>query len=408
MASWDRYGDGGNITRLPLKLHPVDEIDPEALPPREWLYGTILQRGHVTVLVAPGGTGKTQASMAMGLDVASGRGLLGYHIFCRVPVWLLSLEDPALEMQRRIAAFRLLHRVPWAELRGYFYTHVGRERPVVMAQVSPDDGATIIFPDLAEITALARAGMIGVIIVDPFIRSHELLENSTEHMNKAVTAWNEVAEQTGCAILLVHHVRKGTIEGIDSARGAKALTDAARVGLLLSSMSSEDAQAVGIKDDDRHRFLRLDSAKVNMAAAGEAVWFEMCEQHLGNSTPTYPDGDTVSALRRWRKPTPWDCLDLPMLRQIFDELANGPGEGEQYTLSRSGPSAARWAGHAITRIAGTSEAQSTAVLLAWSDNGVVTPCPYRSPSQRRERQGIALNTAKIDEILRSMIREDRP
>ena len=82
-----------------------------------WLYGTILSRGTTTILVAPGGVGKSQLALAMAADLGSGRGLLGFHIFQRVAVWYFNLEDDEDELDRRVAAFRLVHNVAWDELK---------------------------------------------------------------------------------------------------------------------------------------------------------------------------------------------------------------------------------------------------------------------------------------------------
>ena len=103
MVSWDRYGKGDdNVTRLPLRPRRLRRREPHEFRPRPWLYGTILSRGTTTILVAPGGVGKSQLALAMAADLGSGRGLLGFHIFQRVAVWYLNLEDDEDELDRRV------------------------------------------------------------------------------------------------------------------------------------------------------------------------------------------------------------------------------------------------------------------------------------------------------------------
>ena len=398
MTSWDRYtGAGDNVSHLPLTLRRPRHREPAEIPPRQWLYGTILQRRYVSMLVAPGGTGKSQLALGMALDLASMRRRLGFHIFERVGVWYLNLEDDEDELDRRVAAFRLVHEIAWAELEN-FYTHVGRERPVCMAKID-DDGSTIIFPDREEIVAAARAGNIGNIWVDPFVRSHQLDENSNPQMDAAINAWTTIADEVGCAIGLVHHVRKGPVSNIEAARGAKAITDATRVGLLLSAMNENEAQEVGIKADDASRFLRLDNAKANMAPALRAVWFEMVERNLGNANDTYPAGDTVSALIRWNKPSPWETLDRGVLAEVFAALRRGPGDGEQYTLSRRGRDNVRWAGLAVMQVASVSESQAAAILQRWVENEVLMSAIYYSDKQRKSRTGMRLDELKAEQII---------
>jgi AAA domain len=408
MVGWDRYRGGGdppydddapaNVTRLPLQAAPARRLAPSDIPPRPWLYGTILLRRYATMLIAPGGTGKSQLALGISLDLATGRRLLGFHIFERTPVWYLNLEDDPDELDRRIAAFRMAHNISWDEIEGYLFAHSGRQRPVCMAKVG-EDGSTVIFPDRDEIIAGARANRIGAIWVDPFVKSHELDENSNPQMDAAVAAWNQVAEEAGCAIGLVHHVRKGAATGIEAARGAKAMTDAARVGLLLTAMTTEEAGEIGVAKEDASRFLRLDNAKANMSAAGVAMWFEMVERNLGNATKLYPAGDTVSALVRWRRPSAWDALDGYTLALIFAKLRDGPGEGEQFCLTKRGREAPRWAGSVLMQMASVTDGQAQSVLGEWVHNGVLMAGEYVSKQQRKTRTGIVLNEAKITDII---------
>src|SRR6185369_11961445 len=91
--------------------------------------------------------------------------------------------------------------------------------------------------------------------------------------------------------------------GIDAARGAKALTDSARVGLLMTTMSEAEAEQFGVSEDDRLGYVRLDDAKRNMAPASKARWFQLRSAKLGNtSNPTYPNGDSVGAVVAWTPP----------------------------------------------------------------------------------------------------------
>ena len=392
--------DDGNVTPFPLRPHRLREMEPGDLAPRLWLYGTVLIRRHVTVLVAPGGTGKSQLALGFALDLACGRQLLDYHTFERTPVWYLSLEDDEDEVERRVAAFRLVHGIEWDELRDHIYVHNGRERPVCIARTG-EDGSAIQFPDLTEIIAAIRSCGIGVMVVDPFVRAHQLNENDNGEMDAAMAAWSVVAEETNCAILLVHHTRKMPATGIEASRGASAVTNAARVGLLLSPMGDAEAGEVGIRPDDRHRFIRLDNAKTNMAPAGAAVWFEMVEVALGNGNAIYPQGDSVSALRRWTKPRPM-AMTGPQLCQVFDDLRAGPGDGEQYTLSKTGPSNPRWAGRVLMRVCpDMTEASVRSMLKSWVANGVLVPVQYHSPTQSKPRQGLNLNEGKVAGILNS-------
>ena len=68
-------------------------------PKRQWLHGTDLVRGAVSLMVAPGGRGKSSWLMTLGLACASNRALLGAHVFGGpLRVLLISAEDPTTEV----------------------------------------------------------------------------------------------------------------------------------------------------------------------------------------------------------------------------------------------------------------------------------------------------------------------
>jgi hypothetical protein len=392
MSVRDEY-DGGNVTRLPLRPKRFKRREPHEIPPRPWLYGTILQRGFTSMIIAPGGTGKTQLGLAIAADIASGRGFLGFHIFERVPVWYLNLEDPEVEIERRLAAIRMIHGLGWDEIDEWLYLHNGRERPVCIAAKGPD-GQHIIYPDHEAVVAAARACGIGLIVVDPFARSHSLVENSNEEMNAAMAAWNAVGEEVGCGIALLQHVRKGFTGDVEDSRGARALIDGARMCLTLQHMATEECEAVGVPTEDRHRFVRLLDGKVNMAPqATEATWFEMREVELGNPTPVYVNGDRVSALARWVKPSAWEGLDNHLANHILDSIDAGFAAGRPYSAASSAQARAAWR-VVQQHCPDKAETACRSIVLTWVKNGLLFMETYRDKAEGKDRLGLRVNATK--------------
>ncbi|MBV9811635.1 MAG: AAA family ATPase, partial [Acetobacteraceae bacterium] len=234
MTLWDAYAArreaalAGETAAAPLAAVAAPLPAAEAIAPRAWLYGTRLIRRFVSVLVAPGGVGKSALALGQAVAVATGRPILGEHVHHAVPAWVLNLEDPAEETHRRLAALMRHHGIPREALADTLYLHAGRDRRVTMGEWDAG-GATVRHPDREAVVQAARARGIGLLVVDPFVKSHRLDENSNAQIDAAATAWSEVAEATDAAVLLVHHVRKGAAPAdVEAARGAKALTDAAR------------------------------------------------------------------------------------------------------------------------------------------------------------------------------------
>lgn len=395
---WDAYAAGGPrpklvasegapVARGPLVLRSAKLPDPASIRPRQWLYGTQLLRGFVTVLVAPGGTGKSTYAMVVAAALASGKRLLGEHIFAQVNTAILNLEDPMEELDRRLAAITLRFKLERDELAGKLFLHSGEDRPVTMAALG-DDGFTVVHPDEEALTAEILAHGIGLLEVDPFAESHTLEENSNPQMIQAAAAWRRIARATNCAIMLVHHVRKGTVLDIDAARGAKGLTDSARVGLLLSSMGDSDAETLGITAEERWQYVRLDDAKTNMAPkATKARWFKLEREDLGNGTDEYPSGDKVATMIPWEAPSLWAETTSADINAALDIIAKGPEPGVLYGSSRRGNSN-RWAGQVLYQIMGVNDRQASQMIATWIQNGLLVEIEYPHPTHRRKVPGL--------------------
>ena len=110
------------------------------------------------------------------------------------------------------------------------------------------DGGVVAMPVVEELIAELRRRGVRLLVVDPFVKSHRLEENRNEQVDFAAALWARVADAAGCAVLLVHHFRKGGAAGdADAFRGASALVDAARAAVSLSVMSEREAEAFNVR-----------------------------------------------------------------------------------------------------------------------------------------------------------------
>lgn len=369
----------------PFGLHPVHILDQKLIPHRQWIYGTQLIRGFVTLLVAPGGTGKSSLLLATCLSIATGRSLLGSRIFQACNTALLNLEDPQDEIDRRLTALALRYDISNDALGGRFFVSPP-DRGIRIA-ANGDDGFSVVHPDEQRIKENVLAEKIGVLAVDPFAESHTLEENSNPQMIQAAAAWRRVARECNCAVILTHHVRKGLVDSIEAARGAKALTDSARVGLLLSTMTKEEGEALGISESDRLQYVRLDDAKANMAPrAPSATWFRLSNVTLNNSNAIYASGDQVVVVESWEPPSVWKTMSTDQANQVLDQISAGLPGGERYTDSRRG-GGERWAGSLLVGALGITEKQAADMLQTWIKNGVLVKETYHN-ADRKDRIGL--------------------
>jgi len=328
--------------------------------------------------------------MGVGVACASGHDILGEKIFERVNTAIINLEDPMDELERRLAALMIQHKVCRTDLDGRLFLDDSEGRSLTMAAVG-DDGYTIIHPDEAAMIEQVKVNNIGLIICDPFAESHSLEENNNPQMVKAAAAWRRVARATDAAILLVHHVRKGEASGIDAARGAKALTDSSRVGLLLSPMTKEDGDLFGVAEENRWQYVRLDDAKRNMAPAGKARWFQLAQQALGNGKGLYPNGDNVAAVAIWSPPVVDVKLTNIQLNEALDIIATPPA-GWLYSPTRAGRDNSRWAGQVLVDL-GMGEKQANHLVGEWLKSGLLYREAFKD-EHRNTRTGVRVNDGK--------------
>ena len=114
---------------------------------------------------------------------------------------------------------------------------------------------------------------IDAMIVDPFITSHRVTENDNNAIDLVVKqGWIPIADQTNCAVDLVHHSRKtgGNETTTEDSRGASALVYAARSARTLNVMTKEEAANAGI-DEHRSRYFRIDNGKQNYAPRSDSL-----------------------------------------------------------------------------------------------------------------------------------------
>jgi uncharacterized protein YggL (DUF469 family) len=369
-------------------LMPVDMPDPASIDPRQWIYGRHLIRGFVTLLVAPGGTGKSSLVLGMCIAIATGRELFGTTIYQSCNTALLNLEDPEDEIKRRLAAIGLRYGISGQDIAGKFFMNPADQKVLIAAE--SEDGFDVVHPHERKIIERVRDEKIGVLSVDPFAESHTLEENSNPQMVQASAAWRRVARLGNCAVLLAHHVRKGLVESIEAARGAKALTDSARVGLILSNMTEHEADALAVEREKRLSYVRLDDAKANLAPrATKASWFHLNNVKLNNGTPDYPNGDNVVVIESWEPPqVVWEQFSAEQLNHVLDEIDDGLPNGVRYYHTKQSPE--RWAGLVLIRQLGITDAQAGEMIRTWLKNDVLQKKRYHDVSQGKEKTGLVV------------------
>jgi AAA domain-containing protein/primase-like protein len=281
----------------------AEDVDPP--PPRGWLLANTFARTFLSSIIGAGGTGKTALRYAQALSLATGRELTGEHVFQRCRVLIVSLEDDANELRRRIRAVRLHYDIPLSELDGWlFLAAPGAKAGKLM--VTDQRGRAVHGSLGANLEAVVIARKTDLVMLDPFIKTHSVEENANSAIDDVAQQLTDLANKHNIAVDAPHHVRKGqmTPGDADAGRGASAYIDACRLVSTCSPMSEEDAKTFSITD--RWEFIRVDSGKPNIARRNRnPKWFRLVGVKLDNATELYPSGDEVQTVVPWEPPNAW-------------------------------------------------------------------------------------------------------
>lgn len=197
--------------------------------PVEYVVDGIVQRGGVCVVYGGPGSLKSMLCADLAVSVAAGeRWLVGLpsmagtpivpgHVTHACPVGWLDLDQGARRTAGRLVAA--------AYARG-----LSRVNVKVWSMPTP-------WPDLSQPGNVAtltdrilRYGL-GLLVVDTLSQVRgDVVENDAQ-MSAVMGALRRVAEATGCAIVLIHHVNKGAGASQDRMRGSSAIAASVDVAL---------------------------------------------------------------------------------------------------------------------------------------------------------------------------------
>lgn len=332
------------IRPTPFKLR-----DSTAIPPRQWLYGKHLIRHFISTTVSPGGLGKSSMIGVETLAMATGRDLLGDRPPHPVRVWLWNGEDPREEVERRITAACMHYGIKSEDIGDRLLMDSGRDVPIKLAAMN-GSGVMVARPVADDLIKAIREAQIDVLVIDPFVTSHEVSENDNTAINAVVSEWRRIADVAGCAIELVHHVSKAGAVNKDldiyASRGAMALIDGVRSGRALVRMSDEERTKFGVEDDETTYFCVSGAGKANMAPPAKRVWRRMVGVALGNGGGFWPEGDHVGVCTTWTPPDPMEGISTRDLQRVQEAIAvchDAPRQNEQ---------SSDWAGYVVAETLG--------------------------------------------------------
>lgn len=370
-----------------LAATPFQWKNPSTLPRREFAFGKHFIRKYVSVTVAPGGLGKTANSIVEALAMASGKALNGTKPEKRLKVWLFNVEDPRDELERRIMAACIHFGLKPEDIEGHLFLDSGREQELVVA-IDDKKGVKIQEPIVEAVAETILANQIDVMIVDPFVSTHQVNENDNGAIDKVAKLWAQIADYTNCSIDIVHHLRKqqdGREATVEDARGAVSLIGAARSVRVLNRMTEKQASEAGITNNDRFGHFSVTYGKSNLTPLSHRLdWRKIESVPLGNGQGLAKPQDHAPVVTEWVWPSSEDVADG--LTSDQREAIRGVVNGGTY---KPAPQSKEWVGLAVAYALGMDiddEGQKKRVNVitkALFAEGFLVKSEERDPVQRR-------------------------
>lgn len=336
---------GGNGKTASLIVpKPFVWIAPADLPPRIFVYGRHLIAKFLSATIAPGGVGKSSLIIGEALDMVTGGKVYG---LAKRPltVWTFNGEDPEDEIQRKLTATILHYNLDPAEVQPRLYMNSGRSSELVIAH-DTRDGAVIQLPVVDALISHIRSLKIDVLQIDPFVSAHRVSENDNNKIDRVAKTFSHIADVTGCAIELVHHVRKPataqTEITADDARGASSLVSAARDVRVLNRATADCAAFLkaGPGGFEPRSFVRVTGDKANLSPPQTADdWRQIVSVQL-------PNGDNVGVVTIATRQDALEGVTAAHLETVLRRIAAIP-DGVPFDWRAIG-----WVGSIIAEVTG--------------------------------------------------------
>ena len=302
-----------------LGLRPVAAEWLDALPPAlEFTVKPLLPRRTVGMLVAEGGTGKTNFLLRLAVCVATGRPFFGLEVAAG-RVAYAALEDNEDSLRRRLHWIWCCERERLQRDEKASPEAIDRARAALVASLSIASlvGRELHLVRMHDGQAVQNGGVLDdliqqlegteLLVLDPMARLSGAEENNNAVGTAMINAAERIAREAGCAVLIAHHTGKANAKDRDTslyaARGASGFADAARSVIRLLVANAEDLRNVenispeAIAAGD---VVRVIHSKCNEAARLPEFWLRRQESDFALWAPERGGADAAldAALRR--------------------------------------------------------------------------------------------------------------
>lgn len=332
----------------------------EAPPPRRYLMrdirtgkGAIPARG-VCLLVAAGGAGKSYASVAATIALATGTPWLGaFQPENKGRVLIVSAEEPADELRARIyhvAKVAGVDAIPEGSIDIIDVHDV--HMPLLDRFGTPNDTGR----DL--VTLVRRRGPYALVIVDPLARlSGASIDADNVAACALVTALEAVASAADGLVLGSHHTsqaaRRNSIVDATAIRGATGLGDSARMVLVLGVETIDHAdpeiearlgEIVTLTRAKANHVGRWEPVRMRRGPQGVLVPLDQHDSAMISEAKKAADPVAKKTADKQEKSTQHVQAVMVAVRAVLSRSSEGLGYRELRAGARANPDVQRFGG----------------------------------------------------------------
>jgi hypothetical protein len=325
-----------------LRAVPIAHLPPVPRK-REWLHGNDLMRGAVSMLSAPGARAKTTWLLTCALACASGRSLLGAHVFGGpLRVLYLSAEDSTDEIALRVRAAMQHHGLSNADASGLYV--IGADK-WGLSLLSTEGGAPRLAPPgwnalVAELNHIKP----DVLIIDPLINVMGGVDVSNNSAAALLIGQLATLATQGrrIAVMIAHHVAKGRDPAsAEAAMGAASFVNLSRIALTIERLEEKQAGQIGVPSWKAKSIFRVFGTKQNYSSPdADDRWFQILTVEIQNQQPPiYVTGDQVAVIAKFDPGSSRPAFPAELIRDVLlaldaadPPLSSAKQSGERYAV----------------------------------------------------------------------------
>lgn len=251
-------------------------------PPRDYILNGYLPTGIVSILAAPGSTGKSFLSSVIATAVASGRSIPPFEVKAPAPVLVISAEDDARDIKPRIYRIGKEYKLTHWEMQSLRNNlNVRPMRGIIgpLMERGPYGAAPQATAGTEALAILMEEHKPALVILDTKSRLFGLTENTAEDNSAWINNLEALlADHPDTSFLVLSHTGKKSIEVLktqNAERGSSASTDNARAGFvyLKHIRKHRNGEEEHLTTPDGAKLFVLSHVKSNYAAPRPDAYF---------------------------------------------------------------------------------------------------------------------------------------